>query len=208
MHDYVVADARWVLMWHVLIGYWCVILTCVKKYIKWSLVGHLYIVREDYSLIDHPIYLYFYDPLQFINFNSLNMQVWHIISCHVIFLYWKIFLKIKVAWHIIFLHWKIIQKIQENHLMPCHLSSLKNNSENSNSMPHHLMIHHLSLLKMILKIQENNLMPHNRSLLKNNFDNSRSTPHRLMTHHISPLKNNSKNSRKSPHLVTHFSIEK
>jgi hypothetical protein len=27
-------------------------------------------------------------------------------------------------------------------------------------------------------------------------------------HHISPLKNNSKNSRKSPHLMSHFSIEK
>jgi hypothetical protein len=34
------------------------------------------------------IYLYFYDPLQVINFNSLNMQ-----ECHVIFLHWKIFLK-------------------------------------------------------------------------------------------------------------------
>jgi hypothetical protein len=31
------------------------------------------------------VYLYFYDPLQVINFNSLNMQVCHIISCHVIF---------------------------------------------------------------------------------------------------------------------------
>jgi hypothetical protein len=30
------------------------------------------------------IYLYFYNPLQIINFNSLNMQVWYIISSHVV----------------------------------------------------------------------------------------------------------------------------
>jgi hypothetical protein len=35
----------------------------------------------------HPIYLYFYDPIQIINFNSLNMQVCHIILSHVIFIY-------------------------------------------------------------------------------------------------------------------------
>jgi hypothetical protein len=29
-----------------------------------------------------------------------------------------------------------------------------------------------------------------------------------MPHHISPLKNNSENSRKSPHPTSHFSIEK
>jgi hypothetical protein len=34
MHDDVAADARWVLMWHVLIDCWCVILTCVENYIK------------------------------------------------------------------------------------------------------------------------------------------------------------------------------
>jgi hypothetical protein len=34
-----------------------------------------------------------------INFNSLNMQVWHIISCYVIFLNWKIFLKLQVVCH-------------------------------------------------------------------------------------------------------------
>jgi hypothetical protein len=33
-------------------------------------------------------------------------------------------------------------------------------------------------------------------------------PHQLLPHHISPLKNNSKNSRKSPHPTPHFSIEK
>jgi hypothetical protein len=68
------------------------------------------------------LYLYFYDPLQIINFNSLNIQVCHIILCHIIFLHWKIFPKIEGAWHItmchiIFLHWKIILKKQENHLM-------------------------------------------------------------------------------------------
>jgi hypothetical protein len=47
MHDDVAADPRWVLMCHVLIGYWCVILACVENYIKWFLVGHLYIVRDD-----------------------------------------------------------------------------------------------------------------------------------------------------------------
>jgi hypothetical protein len=40
------------------------------------------------------IYLYFYDLLQVINFNSFNMQVCHIISCYVIFFYLKIFLEI------------------------------------------------------------------------------------------------------------------
>jgi hypothetical protein len=64
------------------------------------------------------IYLYFYDPLQVINFNSLNMQICHIMSCHVIFLHWKIFLKIQGACYItlcyiIFLYWKIIQKINK-----------------------------------------------------------------------------------------------
>jgi hypothetical protein len=34
MHDDVAADARRVLMWHVLIGCWCVILACVENYIK------------------------------------------------------------------------------------------------------------------------------------------------------------------------------
>ncbi len=130
------------------------------------------------------LYLYFYDPLQIINFNSLNIQQCHIILFHVIFLNWKIFLKIQLACHItlcliIFLYWKIILKIQENHLMPHHLSLLKNNSENSRSMPHHLMPHHISPLK-------------------NNYENSRKSPH--PTSHSS-LKNNSKNSRKC--IITH-----
>jgi hypothetical protein len=34
MHDDVTVDARWVLMWHVLIGCRCVIHTCVENYIK------------------------------------------------------------------------------------------------------------------------------------------------------------------------------
>jgi hypothetical protein len=81
-------------------------------------------------LKNNTIYLYFYNPLQVIDFNFLNMQVCHIISCHVILFHWKIFLKIKRACHItlchiIFLHWEIILKNQENHFMTRHLSSLK-----------------------------------------------------------------------------------
>jgi hypothetical protein len=43
----VAADARWVLMCHVLIEWWCAIPACIENYVKWLLVGHLYIVRED-----------------------------------------------------------------------------------------------------------------------------------------------------------------
>jgi hypothetical protein len=45
MHDDVAADVRCVLMWHMLISCWYVIFACVENYIKYSLVGHLYIVR-------------------------------------------------------------------------------------------------------------------------------------------------------------------
>jgi hypothetical protein len=31
---FIVTDARQVMMWHVLIGYWCAILTYVENYIK------------------------------------------------------------------------------------------------------------------------------------------------------------------------------
>jgi hypothetical protein len=34
MHNDVAADARWVLMWHVLIGCCCDILACVENFIK------------------------------------------------------------------------------------------------------------------------------------------------------------------------------
>jgi hypothetical protein len=34
MHDDVTADAKWVLMWHVLIGCSCIIFACVENYIK------------------------------------------------------------------------------------------------------------------------------------------------------------------------------
>jgi hypothetical protein len=87
--------------------------------------------------------------------------------------------------------------------MPCHLSPLKNNSEKSSIIPHHLMPCHISLLKIIIKIQENHLMPHHLSLFKNNSKNLSNMPH-----HISPLKNSSKNARKSLHPTPHFSIEK
>jgi hypothetical protein len=46
MHD-VAANARWVSMWLVLIDYIYVIFVCIKNYIKWSLLNHLYIVRGD-----------------------------------------------------------------------------------------------------------------------------------------------------------------
>jgi hypothetical protein len=60
--------------------------------------------------------------------------------------------------------------------MPQNLSSFKNNSENSNSMPHH------------------------HFLLKNNSENLRNMLHHLMPRHISLFKNNSKNLRKLPHI--------
>jgi hypothetical protein len=64
-------------------------------------------------------------------------------------------MKNQVAYHITFLYGKIILKIQENHLMPHYISLLKNNSENSNSMPHHLIPHHISPWKIIQKTLEN-----------------------------------------------------
>jgi hypothetical protein len=78
--------------------------------------------------------------------------------------------------------------------------------ENSSSMSHQLMPHHLSLLKIILKIQENHLMPHHLSLLKI-FLKIQGACHltflhakiilkiqrnNLISRHISPLKNKSK----------------
>jgi hypothetical protein len=125
-------------------------------------------------------------PLQLINFNSFNMQVSDIISCHVIFLHWKIFLKIQEACHIslchvIFLNWKIILKIQENHLMLHHLSPLKNNTENSSSMSHHLMPCHLSLLKNNSKNSRKSTHATSPFSIKNNSKNSKSMPHHLMS---------------------------
>jgi hypothetical protein len=80
--------------------------------------------------------------------------------------------------------------------MSHHISLLKNNSKKLRCIPHHLMPHHVSPLKIILKIQGNHLIPG----------------------HISPLKNNLKNSRKciikfkehatSPYATSSFSIEK
>jgi hypothetical protein len=56
MHDDVIADAKWVLMWHILIDCWCVIPACVENYIKWLLVGHLYIAREDWKRLSKKKY--------------------------------------------------------------------------------------------------------------------------------------------------------
>jgi hypothetical protein len=47
-----------------------------------------------------------------------------------------------------------------------------------------------------------------QTLLKNISENSSSTPHHLMPHHLFTLKNNFKNSKKSPHATSPFSIEK
>jgi hypothetical protein len=44
--------------------------------------------------------------------------------------------------------------------------------------------------------------------LKNIFENLRSMSHHLMPHNLSPLKNISKNSRKSSHATSPFSIKK
>jgi hypothetical protein len=71
-----------------------------------------------------------------INFNSLNKQVYHIILCHLSPL--KLFLKIQGVYHIIFLDWKIILKIKKSRhatspfsiekiilkiQIPCHITS-------------------------------------------------------------------------------------
>jgi hypothetical protein len=96
----------------------------------------------------------------------------------------------------------------DTHLMTCLLSPLKNISKNLRSMSHYLMPYDLSSMKIILKIQEKHLMPHHLFPLKSNSENSCTMSHHLMTHHISLLKNNSKNSKKSPHGISPFSIEK
>jgi hypothetical protein len=56
--------------------------------------------------------------------------------------------------------------------MSCHLSLLKNISKNLRSMSHHLMPHHLSPLKNNSKNQENHLLPHHLSI-ENNCKNSK-----------------------------------
>jgi hypothetical protein len=68
-----------------------------------------------------------------------------------------------------------IKNNSKNHLIPYHLSLLKNNFENLISMPHQLMPRHISLLK-------------------NNSENLSS-----ISHHLSTLKNNSKN-----YIMSHY----
>jgi hypothetical protein len=85
-----------------------------------------------------------------------------------------------------------------HHLTPCHFSILKNIFKKSRSMSHHLMKHHLSLLK---KIQKKSLYAMSPFSIEKKSDNSSSMPQ-----HLSLLKNNSKNSRKSHHATTPFSI--
>jgi hypothetical protein len=90
--------------------------------------------------------------------------------------------------------------------MSHHLSLLKNNSENSNSMPHHI-----SPLKTNSKIQGNYIISRHISPLKNNSKNSKkiyynslrvinyefskhvSMLHHLMSYYLFSLKNNFKN---------------
>jgi hypothetical protein len=71
-----------------------------------------------------------------------------------------------------------------HHLMPCHISQLKNISINSRTMPHHLMPRYLSPLK-------------------NNSKNSRKSSHATS---LSPLKNNSKYLLNFPILIVSVSI--
>jgi hypothetical protein len=81
------------------------------------------------------------------------------------------------------------------YLMSCYLSPLKNISKNLRNMPHHL--------SQLIFFQENHLMPYHISPLKKDSENSSS-----MLRHLSLFKNNSKNSTKSTHATSPFSIEK
>jgi hypothetical protein len=95
-----------------------------------------------------------------------------------------------------------------HHLMPCHLSSLKNISKNSRSMIHHLIPHHLSQLKINSKNLRKSPYVTSPFSIEKKSENSSSMSYHLMSCHISLLKNNSKNLRKSPHATSHFSFEK
>jgi hypothetical protein len=72
-----------------------------------------------------------------------------------------------------------------HHLIPCHLSLLKNIYENSRSMPHYLMPHHLSLLKNNCKNSIKSPLITSHFSLKNNSKNLSSMPHHLMSYPIS-----------------------
>jgi hypothetical protein len=70
------------------------------------------------------------------------------------------------------------------HLMPCHISTVKYNSENSRKLPHstsHFSIKNNS--KTSRKIYYNSLR-----IINGEFSQHASMPHHLMSHHISPLK--------------------
>jgi hypothetical protein len=74
--------------------------------------------------------------------------------------------------------------------MAHHLSLLKNNSENTRSMPRHLMSRHISPLK---NNSRNSIKMYHNSLRAINSDFYQ---HASMPCHLSPLKNNSENSKK------------
>jgi hypothetical protein len=94
------------------------------------------------------------------------------------------------------------------------LSPLKSISENLRSMQYHLMTYHISSLKNNSENSRKSHHPTSHFLLKNNSKNSRkmyynslkvindefsqhaSMPLHLTSYHISPLKNNYENSRK------------
>jgi hypothetical protein len=53
MHNNVTAGAICVPMWHMFIDWWYVTLICIENHIKWSLVDHPYMVKEDTAMINH-----------------------------------------------------------------------------------------------------------------------------------------------------------
>jgi hypothetical protein len=63
--------------------------------------------------------------------------------------------------------------MQENNLIPRHISPLENNLKNSTKMNYNSL-----------------------SLINSDFSQYASMPHHLMSRHLSPLKNNFENSRK------------
>jgi L-asparagine transporter-like permease len=96
-----------------------------------------------------------------------------------------------------------------HHLMAHHISLLKNNSKNSRKSPHPtdtcISITYYKSLILILSIYKYATSTH---VISSFAIEKIFLGHHLMARHISPLKNNSKNSKKSPHPMSHFSSEK
>jgi hypothetical protein len=103
-----------------------------------------------------------------------------------------------------------VEKIFLRHyLMAHHISLLKNNSKNSRKSPHPtdtcISITYYKSLILILSIYKYATSTH---VISSFAIEKIFLGHHLMARHISPLKNNSKNSKKSPHPMSHFSSEK